>query len=122
MAKAAPLAPSAPLLPCPKWIQHPSSKVVDPVNITDTKLCSHKDAINARQMAEAAEAIIGSDMTRLTSEILDQSSPQTAPTTVISSPEPQPPTTAKYANPTTEANSDSDNDYETVRHCTLHFV
>lgn len=122
MAKAAQSAPSAPLLPRPKRIQHPSSKVVDPANIADAELRSHKDAINARRMAEAAKAVLSSDMTRSTSEISGQSSPRTAPTTVISSPEPQPPTTAKRANPTTEANSDSDDDYETVRHRTLYFV
>jgi hypothetical protein len=125
MAKATPSAPSAPR---PKRIQHASSKVIDPANIADAQLRSHKEAINARRMAEAAEAARGPDRTRTTSETSEldnRSSPQAAPTTVVSSESsPEPPTSAKRANPIAEADSvsDSDSDHDAIRHRMLYFV
>jgi hypothetical protein len=123
MAKAIPSVPSAPR---PKRTQHASSKVIDPANIADAELRSHKDAINARRIAEAAVAARGPDMTRSTSEMSElenHSSPQTAPSSVISEPKsPLPPITAKRANPITEADSVSDDDHDTIRHRTLYLV
>jgi hypothetical protein len=128
MAKATPSALSALSAPRPKRTQHPSSKVIDPANIADAELCSHKEAINARQMAEAVEAARGPDTTRTTSETSEldiRSSPQAASTTIVSSePLSEPRTSAKRANPTTEADSvsDSDSDHDAVRHRMLYFV
>ena len=118
MTKATPSAPSALR---PKRTIHASSKVIDPANIADAELRSHKDAINARRMAEAAVAK-ASDITGSTSESsrLDNRSSPAAPTTVFSSPEP--PTTAKRANPTTDVDSVSDNDHDVIRHRMLYFV
>ncbi|KAN0113673.1 hypothetical protein V8E52_007472 [Russula decolorans] len=108
MTKATPSAPSALR---PKCTIHASSKFINPANIADAELRSHKDAINARWMAEAAVAK-ASDITGSTSESsrLDNRSSPATPTTVFSSSEP--PTTAKRANPTTDVDSVSDNDHD----------
>lgn len=124
MAKATPSAPSV----RPKRTQQASSKVVDPANIADAQLRSHKDAIIARRIAEAALAAGGPDGTRSTSEKSGPdnqpsgSSPRTALTTAISSSEL--PTTAKHANPMTEADSDSDfnDDHDATRHRTFQYI
>jgi hypothetical protein len=76
-------------------------------------------------MAEAAEAARGPDMTRTTSETpeLDiRSSPQAAPPTVVSlESSPEPPTSAKRANPTASV-SDPDSDHDAIRPRTLYPV
>ena len=113
---------SVPSVPRPKRIQQASSKVVDPANIADAELRSHKDAINARRMAEAAVAARDPDTTGSTSEtsgVDNRSSPQTTPTTVISLPEPPP--TAKRANPMI-ADCVSDDDRDAIIHRMLYFV
>jgi hypothetical protein len=57
------------------------------------------------------------------SELENHSSPQTAPSSVISSSEsPLPPITANRANPITEADSVSDDDHDMIRHHMLHLV
>jgi hypothetical protein len=57
------------------------------------------------------------------SELENHLSPQTAPSSVISSPEsPLPPITVKHANPITEADSVSNDDHDMIRHRTLYLV
>ncbi|KAF8496903.1 hypothetical protein BU17DRAFT_72440 [Hysterangium stoloniferum] len=114
MAKGATSMPSVPSLSCPKRGLHPASKVVDPANIASAELRSHKDAINARRMAEAAEAASGQDTTRSTLETSGWTSPPILPITVTSSLEL--PTTGKHSNLTIEGGDDSDNDQDLIRH------
>ncbi|KAF8510645.1 hypothetical protein BU17DRAFT_69982 [Hysterangium stoloniferum] len=113
MAKGATSMPSVPSVSRPKWGLHPASKVVDPANIASAELHSHKDAINARRMAEAAEAASGQDTTRSTLETSGWTSP-ILPTTVTSLLEL--PTTGKCSNLTIEGGDDSDNDQDLIRH------
>ncbi|KAF8518965.1 hypothetical protein BU17DRAFT_66132 [Hysterangium stoloniferum] len=115
MAKGATSMPSVLSVSRPKWGLHPASKVVDPANIASAELRSHKDAINARRMAEAAEAASGQDTTRSTLETSGWTSPILL-TTVTSSLEL--PTTGKHSNLTIEGGDDSDNDQDLIRHCT----
>ncbi|KAH9174272.1 hypothetical protein EDB89DRAFT_1904741 [Lactarius sanguifluus] len=121
MAKPALLAPPAPMPPRSKRTQYPSSRVIDPANVADVELRSHRDAISARRMAAAAEPARGQDMshtTRSTEETsgLDNhslASPRTPQITVAPSLEPA--TTSKRAGPTTESDDDSGN-HSLIRH------
>jgi len=122
MVKTTLLVPSAPSAPRPKRIQHASSKVIDPANVADAQLRSHKDAIIARQIADAAVATVGPDTTGPTSETPasnNRSSSQTMPTAI---PPSEPLMIAKHANPMTETDSISDDDHDVIRHHTLYFV
>ena len=125
MVKTTPLVPSAPSAPRPKQIQHASSKVIDPANVADAQLCSHKDAIIARQIADTALATVGPDTTGPTSETPtpnNQSSSQTSETVQTAIPPSKPLMIAKHANPMTETDSISNDDRDVIRHRTLYLV
>ncbi|KAH8999849.1 hypothetical protein EDB86DRAFT_3075517 [Lactarius hatsudake] len=111
----------APPAPRSKRTQYPSSKVIDPANVADAELRSHKDAINARRLAAAAEAARGQDTSHTirsrseTSGLDNQSlAPTRTPQTTVAS-SPEPPTTSKRANLTIESDGDS-GDHNLIRH------
>ena len=115
-AKAA-SAPSAHL----KWTLHPSNKIVDLANTAKASLTSHQQAIKARQIAEADAAIFatGHDM-QSTPEVEELLSVLTLVAIEVSLPEL--PSSAKRTNPTTDGDTDSNNDPGPVRHHKLYFV